>query len=81
MLYVAEVLVADGDLMERMNHMRTWLDRERFEPSSFRFSPDGTCQSIRVCFKNQAEAVAFAAEFGGSLLIPSVTNSVIAELL
>jgi hypothetical protein len=81
MLYVAEVRVADGDLLDRMNHMRTWLDRERFEPSSFRFSPDGTCQSIRVSFKLQAEAAAFAAAFGGSLLIPSVTDSVIAELL
>jgi hypothetical protein len=81
MLYVAEVQVADTDLTGRMNGMRMWLDRQRFEPSSFRYSPNDTGQSIRVSFKSQTEAVAFAAEFGGSLLIPSVTDSAIAELL
>lgn len=55
----------DQALTDRMNAMRQWLDHQRFEPSSFRyaFAPPGFV--FQVHFKMEAEAVAFATEFGG----------------
>ena len=78
MLYVAEVPVSDDDLDDRMNRMRAWLDHQRFEPSSFRLSRAGNRQFVRVLFKIESEAVAFAAEFRGSLLASSVPDAAIA---
>jgi hypothetical protein len=68
MRYVAEVPIAEDDLYEQMNRMRAWLDHRRFEPSSFRLWLSGDRQVVRVLFKAEGEAVAFAGEFGGSLL-------------
>ena len=79
MLYVVEIPVVDRDLTEAMNRMRTWLDRERFEPSSLRFWPAPASRSLRVSFKSAAEAAAFAAEFGGSLLAAPSTDSALTE--
>jgi hypothetical protein len=66
-LYIVEVPVAEDDLDERMNSMRAWLDHQRFEPSSFRLQRTDTQQVVRVLFKIESEAAAFASEFGGSL--------------
>lgn len=81
MLYIVEVPVIDRDLTAEMNRMRTWLDGARFEPSSFRLWPTGAPQSVRVSFKIEAEAKALAAEFGGSLLVPSITADAVAQAL
>jgi hypothetical protein len=78
MLYVVEVPVIDRDLTAEMNRMRTWLDGARFEPSGFRLWPADSPQNVRVSFKIEAEAKAFAAEFGGSLLVPSITAAALA---
>jgi hypothetical protein len=78
MRYAVEVPVAEDDLCEQMNRMRGWLDHQRFEPSSFRLSRAGNRQFVRVLFKIESEAVAFAAEFRGSLLASSVPDAAIA---
>jgi hypothetical protein len=57
--------------------MRGWLDHRRFEPRSFRQSRAGNRQVVRVLFKNENEALAFAAEFRG-LLLSSVPEAAIA---
>jgi hypothetical protein len=78
MLYVAEVPVSGDDLDDRMNRMRAWLDHQRFEPSSFRLWRTADRQVVRVLFKIETEAAAFATEFGGALLPASATDAAIA---
>ena len=78
MRYVAEVPVIEADLYEQMNRMRAWLDHRRFEPSSFRLWRAGDRQIVRVVFKVEREAMAFAAEFGGSPLSPPVADAAVA---
>ena len=78
MRYVVEVPVAGDNLYEQMNRMRGWLDPRRFEPSSFRLSQAGNRQIVRVVFKSEGEAMAFAAEFDGSLLASSAPDVAIA---
>jgi hypothetical protein len=77
MRYVVEVPVAEDDLHEQMNRMRGWLDHRRFEPRSFLLSRAGNRQVVRVLFKTENEALAFAAEFRG-LLLSSVPEAAIA---
>ena len=55
--------------------MRGWLDHQRFEPSSFRLSRVGNRQVVRVVFQSEREAMAFAAEFGGSPLSSPVADA------
>lgn len=66
MCYIAEVPVTEEDLNEQMSRMRAWLDHHRFEPSSFSLSHAGSRKIVRVLFKSQSEAAAFAAEFVGA---------------
>jgi predicted dehydrogenase len=62
---VVEVTVTEDELVGQMNHMRAWLDHRRFEPSSFTLSPGSGPKVVRVLFRSESEAAAFAAEFGG----------------
>ena len=78
MRYVVEVPAAGDNLYEHMNRMRGWLDHRRSEPSSFRLSRVGNRQIVRVLFKSESEAMAFATEFDGSLLAPPVSGVAIA---
>jgi len=78
MLYVAEISVSEDDLDDRMNRMRAWLDHQRFQPSSFRLRRVDDRRIVRVLFKIEDEAAAFASEFGGSLLSLAGTDVVIA---
>jgi hypothetical protein len=50
-----------------MATMRQWLDHQRFEPATFRytFAPPGMV--FRAEFMVEAQAVAFAAAFGGQV--------------
>jgi hypothetical protein len=77
MRYVVEVPIAEDDLYEQMNRMRAWLDHQRFQPSNFRLLQAGDRHVVRVLFKSESEAVAFATEFGGSLLASSVPDAAI----
>jgi hypothetical protein len=60
-----------------MNRMRAWLDHRRFEPSSFTLSPASGPKVVRVLFKSESEAAAFAAEFGAGRVF-STTSAHIA---
>ena len=64
----AELHITGGDdFVQRLTDIRVWLDERRFEPSSFTYLFLGQGMKIRVSFKNDDEAGAFADEFGGSL--------------
>ena len=66
---MTEVHILDGnDLVERLTDMRVWLDEHRYVPSTFTYFFLQPGMKIRVSFKVDDEAEAFAQRFGGSLL-------------
>lgn len=65
---MVEVQVPAREVMERMNEMRMWFDDHRFEPSEFTYEGVGDQVEMRVSFKVDDEAEAFAQRFSGSLL-------------
>lgn len=73
---LAEVPVGGDDLDEQMNRMRAWLDHHRCQPRSFRLWRAGERQVVRVLFKSEDEATAFAAEFRGALLSSPLSDVV-----
>jgi hypothetical protein len=75
---VVEVSLTEDDLVGQMNHMRAWLDHRRFEPSSFTLSPGSGPKVVRVLFRSESEAAAFAAEFGGRPLFSTASAHVAA---
>ena len=64
----AEVCILGDNLVERLTDIRVWLDEHRYQPSSFTYFFLHPGMMIRVLFKIDDEAEAFAKEFGGSLL-------------
>lgn len=62
-----EIRVPRHELRERMAVMRIWLDERRFEPSTFNCRDDEESVLIRIEFKIDKEAAAFAARFSGRL--------------
>lgn len=72
-------LLDENDLAGQLADMRTWLDEHRYEPSTFTYFFLDPGMKIRVSFKIDGEAEAFAQKFGGSLLdIPWATDQLIA---
>ncbi len=69
MLYRVELRLDREALLAGMSEMRVWLDRQGYEPDLFQYHTerDGTAR-LRVDFKFQKEAFAFAEAFNGSLL-------------
>ena len=65
---IAEVCIPDDNLVRRLTDIRVWLDEHRYQPSTFTYFFLHPRMMIRVLFKIDDEAEAFAQEFGGSLL-------------
>ena len=65
-MYSIEIRFRAGHFVERMNEMRTWLDSRRSEPAVFRYDHVNGGVVIHVEFAAEAEAAAFAGEFGGT---------------
>jgi len=61
-------LLDDSDLAGQLTDMRIWLDMHRYEPSTFTYFFLDPGLKIRVTFKIDGEAEAFAQKFGGFLL-------------
>jgi hypothetical protein len=74
-----EVHIHDGnDLVERLTDMRVWLDKHRYEPSTFTYFFLDPGMKIRVAFKIAKEAEAFARQFHGTLLdTPRATDMLV----
>ena len=68
MLFSVEISCGTEGLVAIMSRMREWLDAQRFEPDVFRHTTEGNGVTIRVQFKAESEAVAFARTFGGDLV-------------
>lgn len=69
MLYIVELTIAEPNFVERMNEMRTWLDHRHVEPSRFRLVVGDASGECRVHFTSEADAAAFAQEFGGDVSV------------
>ena len=68
----------ENDLAGRLTDMRIWLDKHRYEPSTFTYLFLDSGMKIRVAFKLAEEAEAFAQEFRGVLLdIPWASDQLI----
>jgi hypothetical protein len=50
-----------------MSGVREWLDRQRFEPNTFRCTTDEETATLYLEFKAESEAVACAEMFGGEV--------------
>jgi hypothetical protein len=61
-------LLDENDLARRLTDTRIWLDKHRYEPSTFTYFFLDPGMMIRVAFKLAEEAEAFAQEFRGVLL-------------
>lgn len=67
-MHIVEVRRRGADLGGVMAQMRTWVDHQRVEPSTFEvgFIPGGEIR-FRVLFRDLGEATAFARTFDGDL--------------
>ncbi len=68
MLYTVQAQLSEVGLAARMAEMREWLDRHRYEPDLFQYRMNAEGALLRVDFKRESEAMAFADAFGGSVL-------------
>jgi hypothetical protein len=68
MVYTAQVRLGGDSLVARMSEMREWLDKHRCEPDLFQYRTEPQGAVVRVDFKVEREAFAFAEAFGGSVL-------------
>ncbi len=55
----------EGRLTDEMSAMRTWLDHQRFEAATFRYTLAPPGLLFQVDFMAEAEAFAFASAFCG----------------
>jgi hypothetical protein len=60
-------------LAGRMDAMRVWLDQQRFEPATFRYSLTLQAIDCRVDFAIETEATAFAEAFDGKVVSGSAS--------
>ena len=64
-MFAIEVRLEKKLLVPLMSQMRLWLDQRRIEPSSFRYVAGSSLATVRVGFKAESDASAFAEHFGG----------------
>jgi hypothetical protein len=68
MLYTVRLRLSQDGLIDAMSDMRVWLDRQGYEPDLFQYRMDADGAVLRVDFKFESEALAFAEAFDGSLV-------------
>ena len=64
-----EIRIQPGKVPASMNQMRLWLDERRYEPSSFICNSEAGDVVVLVQFKITEEAIAFAEQFAGRVLL------------
>jgi hypothetical protein len=62
-VYAVEIPLRPDELSDHMVAMRTWLDRERVEPSNFSCRESECGMLIRIEFRIAREAEEFAERF------------------
>jgi hypothetical protein len=69
MLHVVEIRFAAENFCDMIARLRAWLDDENLQQGTFRYwltEPDSV---LRVDFKAEEQAQAFAQAFGGVVLV------------
>ena len=61
----------DTALGDVLAEMRGWLDRRRYEPSTFRYIFAAHCIVCTIDFASEAEAAEFARAFNGRIVAPT----------
>ena len=64
-MYAVEIHLPRGELSRKMSEMRTWLDRNRFESSTFSCRNADYKVLVSVEFRAAPQAAAFAERFAG----------------
>jgi hypothetical protein len=66
----AEIRLPTRNLSSDLSSMREWLDRRHIEPAVFRYNCDRAGSEVRVhvTFESEADAAAFARNFGGLVM-------------
>ena len=67
MLYSVQIRLGEDGLVARMSETREWLDSHRYEPDLFQYRMGRRGAMLRVDFKIEKEAFAFAEAFRGSV--------------
>jgi hypothetical protein len=66
--YIVEVRYSGSDWADLLADMRSWLDRRQIEAEEFSPSVLGRIMTVRVGFRDEDDAAAFASAFSGRLL-------------
>jgi hypothetical protein len=69
--HVVEVCYTGGDWADLVADMRSWLDRRQIETDEFEHSVPGRGIDVRVGFRDENHAAAFASAFSGRLESPA----------
>ncbi len=67
-------------LVDEMTAMRAWLDHERYEPTTFRYTFEPPGVLFQVDFTTEAEAAAFAKAFQGVVIEARPVNGIVPDL-
>lgn len=69
MPYTVRLRLDTDAFLARMSEMRVWLDRQGYQPDLFQYHTERDGAAVlRVDFKFEKEAFAFAEAFNGSLV-------------
>jgi hypothetical protein len=64
-IYIVEVRYIGSDWADLTADMRSWLDRRQIDTEEFNYSTLGRAIAVRVGFRSEDQAGAFAEAFGG----------------
>ena len=67
-MHVVELRYSEDAVAAIMRTMRRWLDNEKAQPATDRYSLFGTATVLHVDFELEVEARAFARAIGGIVL-------------
>ena len=73
-MYVVEINLPLGELSRQMSEMRIWLDRNRFESSTFSCRNADYEVLVSVEFRAARQAAAFAERFAGRAEARSIAD-------
>ena len=68
MLHVVEVRFSGERLRDFLVQVRSWLDAQNTQPTTFRYWLHEPETVLRINFEAEEQAKAFAEEFGGVVL-------------
>src|SRR5271170_221719 len=67
-MFSVKTLIRDDALVGAMKAMRTWLDENRIEPTTFHYEFTSIGIECRIDFSREEAAVGFATAFDGTVM-------------